>query len=365
MKPFPIKSLLAATGAVCMLYACRSAAKPEDPALVSKPEKIETFALEKGSLRTVLKMPGELIAFEKVDLYAKANSFVQKIWVDVGTEVKAGQLLATLDAPEMNAQLSGAAARLKSIEATHINSRAYYERLLETSKTPGTISPTDLDQAKAREQSDLAQLEAAKASYREVANNRDYLTIRAPFAGVISARNVNTGAYVGPSGKGSDLPLFVLQQQKKLRLAIAVPEAYTPLLKTGNELSFHVNALPGQNFKGRVVRLAGAIDSRLRSQRVEMDVDNSGKKLLPGMVAEVEMPLPAIDSLFVIPETAVLINAEGNYVIRSENGQARKVPIKKGRASEGRIEIYGDLHAGDHLVTKASDEIREGSALAQ
>ncbi len=364
MKSFNIKSL-PAVAAICALYACHSAVKPEDPALVQKPEKIETFPLEKGSLRTVLKMPGELIAFEKVDLYAKANSFVQKIWVDVGSEVKAGQLLATLEAPEMNAQLSGAAARLKSIEATHINSRAYYERLLETSKTPGTISPTDLDQARAREQSDLAQLEAARAGYNEVANNRDYLTIRAPFAGVISARNANTGAYVGPSGKGSDLPLFVLQQQKKLRLAIAVPEAYTPLLKTGNELSFHVTALQGQTFKGRVVRLSGAIDSRLRSQRVEMDVDNSNKKLLPGMVAEVEMPLPATDSLFVIPESALLINAEGNYVILAENGKARKVRVKKGRINEGRIEIYGDLHAGDQLVTKASDEIREGSVLPQ
>ncbi|MFT4023082.1 MAG: efflux RND transporter periplasmic adaptor subunit [Flavihumibacter sp.] len=363
MKQLTIVKLFTAGAFCCALYACHSAEKPQDPALVSTPEKAALFALEKGTLSTTLKMPGELIAFEKVDLYAKANSFVRKIWVDVGTEVKAGQLLATLEAPEINSQLSGAAARLKSVEATYINSKAYYERLLETSKTPGTISPTDLDQAKAREQSDLAQLEAARASYSEVNNNRDYLTIRAPFAGVISARNVNTGAYVGPSGKGSDLPLFVLQQQKKLRLAIAVPEAYTSLLSTKNELEFHVNSLPGQTFKGRVVRLAGAIDSRLRSQRVEMDIDNSRKKLLPGMVAEVVMPLPSNDSSFVIPETALMNSAEGNYVIRAEAGKAKKIPVKKGRLSDGKMEIYGDLHAGDSLVTNASEEIRDGSPL--
>ncbi|HQD08505.1 MAG TPA: efflux RND transporter periplasmic adaptor subunit [Flavihumibacter sp.] len=363
MKKRPITNLFTTVICLCALAACETAEKPKDPALVSKPKQTEVFALQKGSLSTSLNMPGELIAFEKVDLYAKANSFVKKIFVDVGSEVKAGQVLASLEAPEINSQLSGAAARLKSIEATHINSKAYYERLLETSKTPGTISPTDLDQARARAQSDLAQLEAARASYGESTNNRDYLTIRAPFAGVISARNLNTGAYVGPSGKGSDLPLFVLQQQRKLRLSIAVPEAFTALVSTKNELTFRVNALPGQSFKGKIVRLAGAIDSRLRSQRVEMDVDNSQKKLLPGMVAEVVMPLPSNDSSFVIPETALLNSAEGNFVIRAEAGKARKIAVKKGRVSEGKMEIYGELQAGDSLVTHASEEIRNGSPL--
>ena len=155
----------------------------------------------------------------------------------------------------------------------------------------------------------------------------------------------------------------MLQQQRKLRLSIAVPEAFTALVSTKNELTFRVNALPGQSFKGKIVRLAGAIDSRLRSQRVEMDVDNSQKKLLPGMVAEVVMPLPSNDSSFVIPETALLNSAEGNFVIRAEAGKAKKIAVKKGRVSEGKMEIYGELQVGDSLVTHASEEIRNGSPL--
>lgn len=356
------------TGLAAMLIGfaalgCQSEAKPTDPALTTTPAKPETFLLEKGTLSSSLRMPGELIAFEKVDLYAKTNSFVKKLLVDVGTEVKAGQLLATLEAPEINSQLSAAAARLKSLEAVHINSKAYYNRLLETSKTPGTISPTDLDLALAREQSDLAQLDAAKAGYNEVINNRDYLNIRAPFSGVISARNVNTGAYVGPSGKGSELPLFVLQQQRKLRLVVAVPEAYSNLLSNKNALEFNVKSLPGQSFTGKVVRLAGAIDSRLRSQRIEMDVENNSRKLLPGMVAEITMPLPSSDSSFVIPETALINTAEGIFVIKSEGGKAKKIAVKKGRSNEGKLEVYGDLHRGDTLVSTASEEYREGKIL--
>ena len=127
---------------------------------------------------------------------------------------------------------------------------------------------------------------------REISQTENYLQIRAPFNGVITARNVNPGAYVGPSGKGSEFPLFNLQEQKKLRLVLSVPEAYTSYLNQKNAVSFTVKSLPGQPFKAVINRLSGSIDSRLRSQRVEMDVINNDKKLLPGMVAEVNLPLP-------------------------------------------------------------------------
>ena len=120
-----------------------------------------------------------------------------------------------------------------------------------------------------------------------------------------TARNVNPGAYVGPSGKGSELPLFTLQEQKKLRLVLSVPEAYTSYLSNKNEVSFSVKALPNQQFKAQIKRLSGALDNRLHSQRVEMDVINNDKKLLPGMVAEVNLPLPASDSTFIVPKSAV------------------------------------------------------------
>lgn len=323
----------------------------------------EVFAVHKGRLSSALQMPGELIAYQQVDLYAKEASFVKKLYVDVGSEVRAGQLLVTMEAPELGSQLAGALSNIKSREAMYLASKANYDRLHETSQTPGTISPNDLEQAAARKNSDLAQLQAAKAAYRQVAETQSYLQIRAPFNGVITARNINPGAYVGPSGKGSEVPLFTLQEQKKLRLVISVPESYTSYLSQKSEVSFSVKALQNQQFKARIKRLAGAIDSRLHAQRIEMDVVNNEKKLLPGMVAEVNLPLPSNDSTFIVPKSAVVNSTETVFVIRVVNNKADWVDVKTGREANGTIEVYGSLNPGDQLLKTATDEIRNGSVL--
>jgi RND family efflux transporter MFP subunit len=331
----------------------KAAAAPATPA--------ETFSLTKGRLSTALFTPGELIAYQQVDLYAKENSFVKKLYADVGSEVREGQLLATLEAPELGSQLASAQSRVKSQEAVYIASKANYDRLVETSKTPGTISQNDVDQADARQKSDYAQLEAARSAYNQVAETLKYLEIRAPFGGVISARNVNPGAYVGPSGKGSEFPLFTLQEQRHLRLVVSVPEAYTGYLSDRDDVKFTVKALPNEVFHGRIKRLAGALDNRLRAERIEMDVINNDKRLLPGMVAEVDVPLPARDSTFVVPATAVVNSTERVFVIRVVDGKAQWIDVKQGRTDKGRMEIYGDLREGDSIIKVASEERRDGS----
>jgi membrane fusion protein, multidrug efflux system len=323
----------------------------------------EAFSLRKGRLTGDLHTPGELIAYQQVDLYAKENSFVKKLYVDVGSEVRAGQLLVGLEAPELASSLAGAQSKLKSQEAIYIASKANYDRILETSKTPGTISQNDIDQADAHQKSDYAQLEAARSGYNEIAETLKYLEIRAPFDGVISARNVNPGAYVGPSGKGSETPLFTLQEQKRLRLVISVPEASTGYLKIGHAISFTVKALADRRWTAKIQRLAGALDDRLRSERVEMDVENNDKRLLPGMVAEVNLPLPAPDSTFIVPQTAVVNSTQRIFVIRVSGHKAEWVDVKKGRVENGNTEIYGDLHEGDSLLKTAGEEIRNGSTL--
>jgi membrane fusion protein (multidrug efflux system) len=332
------------------------------PATEGRPT-IATFKLETGKLSTALHLPGELSAYQQVDLYAKVSSFVKALNADIGSQVSKGQLLMTLEAPEMTAQLAAAQSKLKSQEAVYTASKANYDRLLETSKTPGTISKNDLDQAMARRNSDQAQLEASKAAFQEVGSIRNYLEIRAPFNGVITARNVNLGAYVGPSGKGSELPLFTLQDQKKLRLAISIPEVYTGYLQNGHDVSFTVRSVPGQTFTAKVKRLSGALDLRLRSERVEMDVPNNDKKLLPGMIAEVNIPLPATASTFVVSKNAILDTSEGIFVIKVNNGKAVKVPVKKGREAEDKVEIFGQLNAGDELVAQPTEEMKDGSVI--
>ena len=346
------------------LQACHSAnSKSEsNPEQVTQPA-VEALSLQKGKISSSLQIPGELVPYQQVDLYAKENSYVKKLLVDVGSEVKQGQLLVSLEAPELNSRLAETQSRLKSQEALYTASKAHYERLLETSKTPGTISQNDLEQALAKRNSDFAQLEAAQATYRAVVATRNYLEIRAPFNGVITTRNISPGAYVGPSGKGSEFPLLVLQEQKKLRLVVSVPEMYTGLLNQQDEVTFTVKSLPNEEFKAKVKRMAGALDSRLRAERLEMDVANNNHKLLPGMYAEVNIPLPAKDSTFVVPASAVVTSTEKIFVIKIANNKAQWVEVQKGREADEKVEIFGKLNPGDQLVAVATDEIRDGSEL--
>ncbi len=362
------KTIIAAGIAIGLLQSCHSSETKQ------KETKTETTIAQtvtpvaivtNGKLSSTIKIPGELQAFQHVDLYAKVNSYVKQLYADVGSEVKLGQLLATMEAPEINSQLAGSQSRLKSYEAIYIASKANYNRLLETSKTPGTISPNDLDLALAKQNSDLAQYQAAKAGYNEVMNNRNYLEVRAPFTGVISARNVNQGAYVGPSGKGSDLPMFTLQTQQKLRLVVSVPEAYTSYLSNKNDVSFTVVSLPDQVFKAQIKRLAGALDPRFRSERMEMDVINTNKKLLPGMVAEIIIPLPAKDNTLLVPAEAIVNSTEKVYVIKVVDGKAQWVEVQKGRSSDKQAEVFGKLNNGDTIVAAGSEEIRDGTPIGK
>ncbi|EPR71706.1 putative Co/Zn/Cd efflux system membrane fusion protein [Cyclobacterium qasimii M12-11B] len=188
---------------------------------------------------------------------------------------------------------------------------------------------------------------------------KSYLNISAPFDGIVTTRNVNLGAYVGPAGKGSDMPLLTIQQQDKLRLAVSIPELYTGYLKRGDEISFNVKSLP-DTFTATVERMSGALDLKLRAERVEMDIENTSGAMLPGMVAEVRLPLNAKDSTFVVPKSALVNSTENIFVIRVENQKASRIEVKKGREIDDQIEIFGDLNNNDKMVLVASEEIKEG-----
>ena len=336
-------------------------AKKTTPAEAPVSRARDVQEVRKDKLSTSFRTPGELLAFQQVDLYAREVSYVKKLYVDVGSMVKGGQLLVSMDAPEISQRLAAAESRVKSQEAIYAAASSNYQRLYETSKTPGTISPNDLEQAESRKNSELAQLEAARSALREVGITKGYLEVRAPFSGVITARNINPGTYVGPAGKGSELPMFTLQQQDKLRLVVSVPEAYTGYLQNGDAVSFTVKGLPDQKFQAKIARLAGALDLRLRSERVEMDVINTSKRLLPGMIAEVTIPMPARDSAFIVAKTAVVSSQEKVFVIRMRENKTEWVEVQKGRNIEGQTEVFGKLNEGDLVIVEANEEIRDGS----
>jgi RND family efflux transporter MFP subunit len=271
--------------------------------------------------------------------------------------------LVTLEAPELSAQLAAAESRMKSQEAIFISSNATYNRMLKTNNRPGTIAKNDLEIAKAKMESDLAQWDAAKASYTEASTILQYLTISAPFDGVISSRNVNLGAYVGPSGKGSESPIFTLQELKHLRLVVSIPEADKSYINLGDGVAFTVKAFPGKVFTAKISRRADAMDTQLRAERIELDVYNLDNQLSPGMVAEAKICLTGSDSSFVVPKSAVVNSTEGVYLIKSAGGKAERLPVKKGMETDSLSEVFGDLHVNDRFLSKGSEEIRNGSRI--
>lgn len=332
----------------------------KDAAPMMMKNDFTTITLQKSNPMVKLKLAGEIIADHEVPLYAKVNSYVKHLKVDIGSQVSEGQVLAVLEAPEIQAQLVAIKSRWAAQEAIYIATKANYDRMFKASETEGAISRDALDQITAKKLSDEAQLTAAKSAYDELKVMEDYLIIRAPFSGVVTERNVDLGAFVGPNGKGSDKPLLVVQTNGKLRLALSVPEANTPYLNVGDTIRFKVNALPQNDYFGKISRKSGALSLKLRSERIEADLINAANELKPLMVAEAIITLQGQTPTFFIPKTALVESNLGVYVIRIENNKTKKVPVAKGRVMPDKFEVFGALSEGDNILLKASEEMEEG-----
>lgn len=343
-----------------LLGSCNSKNEEKNNKQTTTP-KLEVVQLHKQSISAKIKIPAELTGYNQVDLFAKVNSYVKSLKVDIGSQVKKGQLLIELEAPEISSQLAAALSRLHSQEAIYTASNSTYERLLETSKTEGTISKNDLEIAKARKNSDFAQFQAARASYQEVQVMKGYLQIRAPFNGKVTSRNVNTGAYVG---QGASTPLLALQDQDKLRLSASIPEAYSGYLKVGDEISFTVSSLRGEIFKGKISRMSGALDEKLRSERIELDILNTQGRFLPGMVAEVVLSLKNSKTPFAVQKSSVVTTSESTYVLKVINKKLQKINVTLGLEADGKIEIFSDqLQENDSLILSGNEELKDGDIL--
>ncbi len=323
-----------------------------------------------------ITFPGELKPWNQVGIYAKVNGFVRTIMVDRGTRVRQGQVLAILDAPEIHSELSqieaqkiAAQAALSQQMAHLAASSATYDRLRHANRfQEGSISVNEIDQARSKAWSDSAavaaareNLKAAEALYKSKSEFASYLTLTAPFDGTITERNVSPGALVGRGEAGK--PLFVLEDSRTLRLTVAIPESFSSSLPPDARVSFSVTAFPDRQFSARLARSAGSLLEHNRAMMVEFDTDNHNGQLKSGMYANVSLPVIRQDSTLFVPATAVVTSSEQVFVIRSKNGVAEWVTVKKGVALDSLVEVFGELHAGDPIVRKASEEIREGDAL--
>lgn len=321
---------------------------------------METIEISKSNPLVPLKLAGELKPYEQTELFAKVNSYVKQIKVDIGDRVSKGQILVVLEAPEIVSQISNAKAKVQAQEAIYLSTKATYNRMLKADETKGAVARDAVDQIKARKLSDESQLAAARSAYNEIRNINDYLVIRAPFSGIITDRSIDLGAYVGSMSKS---PLLIIENNQKLRLNLSVPEANTTYIKIGDTIRFYVRSQPQIKHMALVSRKSGSLDAKLRSEKMEADFINKNNVLKPYMVAETSIPLQNTEATFFVPKMAVVESGMGIYVIRVENGKTKNIPVSKGRMMDDKVEVFGELSQGDKILKMASEEIVEGTTV--
>ncbi len=344
-------------------------------AAISRPETVALAPVVSKTPSRTIELPGEFQPFLSVSLHARVPGYVERVLVDRGSAVKQGEKLAELSAPEMKAQIASAEYKVQAAESDRIQAEAQlaaaestYDRLKKASETPGAVAGNELIQA--QKQVDAAQAlvrsrqdasRAAEATVRAQKELEAYLQITAPFDGVVTERLVHPGALVGP---GADPVLLVLQQVSRLRLVVAVPEENVGGIARGAVVPFRVPAYAERGFSGTVARIAHALDPKTRTMAVELDVVNPDGALSPGMYPSVTWPVRRSRPALFVPKASVVTTTERTFVIRNRNGRAEWVDVKKGAADGDLVEVTGELHAGDMVVRRGTDEIREGAALS-
>ncbi len=338
-------------------------------------QTVDIVSIVPKRLQYKLRLPGDLLPYQQVDLHARVVGYVQEVLVDKGSIVKAGQLLVKLSAPELKAQCAEAESKVQTIEAQRTEASAKllaaqstYEHMRVVAATPGAVAENEL--ILARKAVDAAQAaiavqensaKAALASLEALKRLEEYLNVTAPFDGIITERLVHSGALVGPGSGGG--PMVKLEQHSRLRLVVPVPETALSGLTAGANVSFSVPAYPEESFSGVIARIPGSLDPKTRTMAVELDVSNPHGRLGPGMYADVLWPVRRGRPAFLLPSTSIVTTTERMFVIRVRNGRAEYVTVSRGASEGGQVEVFGSLAFYDQIVRRGTDEIREGSAV--
>jgi RND family efflux transporter MFP subunit len=362
------------------LTACQNAvpAQADKPAAQSGPPTIDVVRIVEQPVNVTLSMPGQLDPYQAVAIYPKVTGFVKTIRVDRGSRVRAGDLIAELEAPELVAQRSEAQSKLQGAEAQLAVARSKadadtstYDKLKAASATPGVVAGNDLVLAQKAVEADQSQItsaqqtvEAARQGLQSITEMEGYLRVTAPFDGVITERNVHPGALIGPgSGQAAAMPMVRLIQNDRLRLVVPVPEAYIANVTTGTVMPFTVPAYPAQTFSGTVARIAHAVDVKTRTMAVELEVRNTDGRLASGTFCQVRWPVKRPGPSLMVPTGSVTSTTDRTFVIRIRNGTTEWVDVRTGLASGPLTEVFGDLRPGDEIAARGTDEIRAGTAV--
>ena len=313
-----------------------------------------------GAPQMEIVLPGNMQAFTDSPVYARTNGYLKKWYVDIGGRVKAGQLLAEIETPEVDQQLQQARSQLNTAKANYnlaqITSKRYQEL-----KGTDSVAQQDVDNAFGSERANAATVSAAEYQVRYLEQLESFKNIYAPFDGIITVRNTDVGHLINSGAGTTAAELFHIAAIHTLRVYINVPQQFSPAAKTGLPATLTLQQFPGRQFKGQLVRTANAIDLATRTLLVEVDVDNPTGELLPGAFAEVHLAVPSGAPTFILPVSALIFRAQGLQVgVVKDGNHAQLANIILGRDFGSEVEVVSGLQADDQVIINPPDSLISG-----
>jgi membrane fusion protein (multidrug efflux system) len=330
---------------------------------------VAVITVKRGGPTTDLALPGSLEALHEAAIYARTAGYVRRWYPDIGARVQAGQLMAQIEAPELDRQTDQARSALGQLRANVALASSDLRRWKELARD-SVVTAQELEQHQAAYDAAAANLAAGEADYRRLLQLQRYERVTAPFSGVVTSRSLDVGmlvadgATMGATGTASARPLFSLARTDTVRVYVNVPEDAVALVQPGGSAEVLVQSFPKESFHGRVVRNARAVDAASRTLLTEVQIPNPKAELLPGMYAQVRFVIRRDRPPLVVPANALVIRADGPEV--AVVGPDHRVHFQKvdlGRDFGSSVEVTDGVDDGATLVVNPSDDVHDGSAV--
>ncbi|WP_213807290.1 efflux RND transporter periplasmic adaptor subunit [Granulicella sp. dw_53] len=379
-------------GALCIALPCFVFSGCKDKQPDSAPIATASVApVTRGDLASTLTVAGEFQPYQEVELHAKVSGYIRRINVDIGDRVKNGQVIATLEVPELSAQVAGSQAEVRHsqskiaraqsgvslAEANYTAVHAAYIRLFAASKQrPGLVAEQELDDARARDLDAQAKISVAKstleatkeqlgvsqADNQRIQSLKDYSVVTAPFAGVITMRYADVGSLIqaGTTSNTQSMPVVKLAQSDLLRLRMPVPEEDVPFIKIGGDVSIKLQAT-GKTFAGKIIRFTRELSTSTRTMLAEVDVPNPDLALSTGMTAQTTIVLQAQKNVLTVPAGAVVKgDGQSSVLAVDADSKVQKVLVTLGIQSPGRIEVMQGLSEHQSVIVSGQTNYQPG-----
>jgi RND family efflux transporter MFP subunit len=323
-------------------------------------QSVNVIHPQRGQSSSDLTLPGMIQAFSQSPIYARVDGYVRTWYVDIGAHVTKGQLLAEIDAPEVDQQLNQARALLKQAETSMALAKVTAPRYQELIKT-NSVSQQEVDQNNQNLAAQTANVQAATAAVSRLEQMQGFEKIVAPFDGVITLRKTDFGDLVNAGNTGVGHELFQISQNSIVRVFVTVPEEFSGQVRPGTKASMDLTSLPNRHFVAAVTRTTDAIDANSRTLTVELDVPNPSGELLPGAYANVHFQLPLHVVPLVLPASTILFQADGPQVgVVNSQSQVELRKVTLGHDFGDTIEVLTGIRPADPVIANPPDSLTSG-----